>query len=183
MRSRAQKRAERAEKEARRAQRHKKAMESQAAAADETPPPAATCAVLALVGPTAARQEVVAPASFDVGRKTLGLDSPKVHRAHLRVAFIDGRWAAQLLGKNPGYVQPQHGHWYRVAEPPDWCDLHSGDVVFCSKRVPELGVRVEAVHAQAPDWRRALPAAGTLRLQALPIDDAAPPRAALSHDE
>lgn len=121
--------------------------------------PPCTCGSLSLVGPTGIRVEVAAPASFDIGRNTLGLDSGKIHRAHIRVAFVQGRWAAQLLGTNPAYVQPDVAEtereagaeaeaeltssaWHRIDGAPGWTNIHHKDILFCSKRLAPLATQV-----------------------------------------
>lgn len=119
-----------------------------------------------LTGPSGETLRLSIGESFEVGRKTLGIESPKVHRQHLRVAFINKSWAIQKLGKNPGYILPQTADGpvaaaaeggsddteeteeteecqnlqYHIDDEPGWSRLEDGDCMYLSKVEPELCV-------------------------------------------
>ena len=97
---------------------------------------------LTLAGPSGPPARLSPPGGAMVlGRGSLGLEHPRLHRKHVRVAWAAARaggggWVAQRVGRNPAYVRraaQEGGETHKVPAAPASLALRDADTLYCSR--------------------------------------------------
>ena len=97
---------------------------------------------LTLAGPSGPPARLSPPdGALVLGRGSLGLEHPRLHRKHVRVAWAAARaggggWAAQRVGRNPAYVRraaQEGGETHKVPAAPASLALRDADTLYCSR--------------------------------------------------